>query len=162
MRLVRMLALGIAATLVLAACAKGSNSSNAESTGAAEATSAAATMAASSAAPMQAAAGSPGEKLYQANCSSCHQADGKGVAGSFPPLAGNPLVIGDPKVVIHAVKFGLTGKIVVQTQTFNGIMPPWSSQLSDAQTASVVTYIRSSWGNKAPAVSAAQVSAVTK
>ena len=69
---------------------------------------------------------------------------------------------GDPKAVIHAVKFGLTGKVQVGSDSYNGVMPPWGSQLSDAQIASVVTYIRSSWGNTGSAVTAADVAAVKK
>lgn len=96
-----------------------------------------------------------GASVYNANCSSCHQSDGKGAIG--PPLAGNSLVTGDPKKVIHIVKNGLTGKVVVNGKTFNGMMPAWKTQLSNADIASVISYIRSSWGNSASAVTSAQV-----
>lgn len=157
---IKVFALGLMAALTVTACAKSSNSS--EST-TAETTSAAAQ---TSSAPMQAVlAGSDsaaGAKVYQANCSSCHQADGKGLAGAFPPLAGNPNVTGDPAKVIHIVKFGLTGKIDVEGHAFNGIMPPWGSQLSNADIARAVTHIRTSWGNKAGPVTEAQVAAAAK
>jgi mono/diheme cytochrome c family protein len=100
--------------------------------------------------------------VYVTNCASCHQANGKGLTGSFPPLAGNPTVTGNPKKVIHIVKYGLTGKVMVGPDSFNGIMPPWGSQLSDAAIANVITYVRSSWGNKASAVDASEVGAVNK
>jgi len=96
-----------------------------------------------------------GAAVYSANCSSCHQSDGKGAIG--PPLAGNALVAGDPKKVIHIVKNGLTGTVVVNGKTFNGTMPAWKTQLSNTDIASVISYIRSSWGNSASAVSSAQV-----
>ncbi|MEO6836036.1 MAG: cytochrome c [Candidatus Tumulicola sp.] len=158
MRFFKFFTLGLVAAVAFAACAKNNSSTN-ETT--AQTTAAAAQ---GTAAPMQAAAGgtAAGAKVYQTNCSSCHQADGKGLAGSFPPLAGNPMVIGDPKNVIHAVKYGLTGKIAVQGHVFNGIMPPWGSQLSNTDIAAAVTYVRSSWGNKATAVTEAAVNAVSK
>lgn len=105
---------------------------------------------------MMAAAGN-GSSVYTTNCSSCHQANGKGQPNVFPPLAGNATVTGDPAKVIHIVKNGLSGKISVNGGTYNGQMPAWKGTLTDAQIASVITYIRSSWGNKAGAVTASQV-----
>jgi len=87
---------------------------------------------------------------------------GKGVAGTFPPLAGNPAVTGDPKTLIHIVKYGLSGTVHVGAGTYNGMMPAWGSQLSDGDVASVVTYVRTSWGNSASAVTTADVRAVAK
>jgi len=100
-------------------------------------------------------ASSNGAAVYSTNCSSCHQSDGKGAIG--PPLAGNALVTGDPAKVIHIVKNGLTGTISVNGKTFNGQMPAWKGTLSNNDIAGVITYIRSSWGNKASAVTTAQV-----
>ncbi|HEY5426876.1 MAG TPA: cytochrome c [Candidatus Tumulicola sp.] len=147
MRSIAIFTVGLVVALTVAGCAKSSSSTNASETAAAE---------------TAAAAGGPGEKVYATNCSSCHQADGKGLAGSFPPLAHNPTVTGDPTKVIRIVKFGLTGKIEVQGHAFNGIMPPWGSQLSNADIAAAVTYIRASFGNSAGAVTEAQVAAVAK
>ena len=109
MRFLHLVALGLAMTLAVSACAKSSSSTNASETSNAEGSSAPA--AAESAATT--AAASAGETAYTANCASCHQANGKGVAGSFPPLAGNPTVTGDPKKLIHIVKYGINGKIMV-------------------------------------------------
>ncbi len=105
---------------------------------------------------------SDGAKVYQTNCSSCHQATGEGVPSTFPPLAGNPTVVGDATKVIHIVKYGLTGKVVVKGVTYDGQMPAWGTQLSDADVAAAVTYIRSAWGNKAGAVTTAEVKAVAQ
>lgn len=107
-------------------------------------------------------AASNGATVYTTNCSSCHGAAGKGVAGAFPPLAGNPHVTGAAKSVIHTVKYGLTGSITVAGSPYNGTMPPWGAQLSNDDIAAVITYIRSSWGNKASAVKSADVAKVTK
>ncbi len=78
--------------------------------------------------------------------------------GSFPPLANNPVVTGDPNKVIGIVLNGLHGSITVNGQTYNGQMPPWKGTLSNKQIADVITYIRGSLGNnKASAVTEAQV-----
>ena len=174
---------GLTIVFALAACSK-SNESSSATNAAASAAGAAATAAATAAGAAASAAGaaasaagaagnaaksagsmvagsaSDGAKVYQTNCSSCHQATGAGVPGTFPPLAGNPAVTGDPKQVIHIIKYGLTGKIAVKGTSYNGQMPAWGTQLSDTDVASVATYIRSSWGNKAAAVTVDQVKAV--
>jgi mono/diheme cytochrome c family protein len=101
-----------------------------------------------------------GKAVYTKNCSSCHQANGQGVSGTFPPLAKNSFVSGDAKKVIGAVVHGLTGTITVNGKTYNGTMPVWKGQLSNAEIAAVVTYIRSAWGNKASKVSEKDVAAL--
>jgi mono/diheme cytochrome c family protein len=100
-----------------------------------------------------------GATVYSTNCSSCHQATGKGQPGVFPPLAGNAVVTGPADKVIHIVKNGLSGKISVNGATFNGQMPAWKGTLSNADIAHVISYIRDSWGNHAPPVTEAQVAA---
>ena len=100
-----------------------------------------------------------GAKVFAANCSSCHGAQGQGLPGTFPPLANNPVVTGDPHKVIGIVLGGLHGQITVNGENYNGQMPSWKSQLSTQDIADVITYIRSSLGsNKASAVTTAQVS----
>ncbi len=93
-------------------------------------------------------ASAAGQKVFTTNCSSCHQANGKGQPGVFPPLAGNSVVTGPPGKVISIVKNGLSGKVTVGSTTYNGQMPAWKGTLSDSDIASVITYIRSAWGNK--------------
>jgi len=112
-----------------------------------------------------AAAGGPGNNtggatVFTTNCSGCHAANGQGTPSVAPPLAGNDVVTGDPKKVITIVANGLNGKIVVKGQEWNGTMPPWKSTLSNKQIAEVVSYIRSSWGNKAAPVTEADVAKV--
>ncbi len=101
-----------------------------------------------------------GKALFGENCASCHQANGQGLPGTFPPLAKNPYETGDPAKVIHTVKDGLSGPIKVNGQTYNGQMPAFKGQLKDAEIAAIITYERSAWGNKASAVTAAQVAKV--
>jgi mono/diheme cytochrome c family protein len=130
----------------------------------------AAKVAALAAAPLPAAGGAAGAgassaaagaTVYSSNCSSCHGAAGAGTPGAFPPLAGNPAVTAaDPKAIIGIVENGKTGALNVNGTTYNGTMPAWKSQLKPDEIAAVLTYIRSSWGNQASAVTTAQVSAV--
>jgi ubiquinol-cytochrome c reductase cytochrome b subunit len=102
-----------------------------------------------------------GAQVYAQNCASCHQANGKGTPAVFPPLAGNPYVTGPPTLVIHTVLFGLQGAKVEGT-AYTAQMPAWKTQLSNADVANVITYIRNAWGNKASAVTAADVAKVAK
>ena len=160
--------LAVAAIAVAAAACSGGKSSSSSTTSttttaASPAASPAPSTAASSSAMAKAggamASAGSGAKVYNTNCSSCHQANGKGQPGVFPPLAGNPVVNGPADKVIHIVKNGLSGKITVGSSTYNGQMPAWKGTLSDADIAAVITYVRSSWGNHASAVTASQVTA---
>ncbi|MBV8499005.1 MAG: cytochrome b N-terminal domain-containing protein [Candidatus Eremiobacteraeota bacterium] len=99
-----------------------------------------------------------GVKVFASNCSSCHGAQGQGLPGTFPPLANNPVVTGDPNKVIGIVVSGLHGSISVNGQTYNGQMPAWKGTLSNKDISDVITYIRGSLGNNhASAVTEAQV-----
>jgi cbb3-type cytochrome c oxidase subunit III len=110
-----------------------------------------------------ATAASDGKAIYAANCASCHQATGAGLPGAFPPLAGNEHVTAkDPTAILKIIVSGKNGALKVGDKTYNGQMPPWKSTLSNADIAAVATYVRSSWGNKAPAVTEAQVAAASK
>jgi ubiquinol-cytochrome c reductase cytochrome b subunit len=103
-----------------------------------------------------------GEQIFTQNCASCHQANGQGQAGVFPALAGNKdVVASDPKGIIHTLNYGLAGK-VIDGKTYAAQMPAWKGNLSNDDIAAVITYIRSSWGNKASPVTTAQVAASTK
>jgi mono/diheme cytochrome c family protein len=97
-----------------------------------------------------------GAKVYRNQCAQCHQADGNGVPGVYPPLAGAEWVTGHPQVVSRILINGLNGPIVVKGSTYNGNMPafgPSGLGLSDKDIAGVITYIRQEWGNAASEVS---------
>ena len=98
-----------------------------------------------------------GAQVYTANCVSCHGEQGAGVAGAFPGLAGNKAVLGDDKYLSNVLLYGLQGQINVNGQVYNGVMPAWAASLTDAEIAAVITHIRTSWGNTAPAVTEAVV-----
>ncbi|MCC7340740.1 MAG: cytochrome c [Bryobacterales bacterium] len=93
------------------------------------------------------------------NCTQCHQVNGAGIPGAFPPLDGAERVSGPPHVLAAILLHGLHGPLQVKGQTYNGDMPAWG-QLSDEEIAGVLTYVRASWSNKAPEVSPALVKAM--
>ena len=95
-----------------------------------------------------------GIAVYSANCQGCHGPAGAGVAGAFPPLAGNAAVQGDQTYVADVLLYGLQGQINVNGQPYNGVMPAWAEKLSDQDIAAVTSYIRGAWGNKAAPISA--------
>lgn len=102
-----------------------------------------------------------GGQLYGLYCSACHGADGKGATGGqFPPLAGSPWPQGNAERSIKIVLHGLHGPVDVNGKTYNLEMPPQGAALPDDQIAAILTHVRSSWGNKAPAVSTEQVKKV--
>ena len=99
-----------------------------------------------------------GATVFAGTCAACHQSTGLGTAGLFPPLAGSEFVTGDSSRLVRLVLHGLGGPVTVKGATFNGQMPPWQ-QLSDAELAAVLTYVRSSWGNAASVIKAEDVAA---
>jgi mono/diheme cytochrome c family protein len=101
-----------------------------------------------------------GKRIYETVCGACHQANGTGVPGVFPPLARSPWATGDEIRLIRVILHGLTGEIVVNGTTYSGMMPPFGSALGNPEVAAVATYIRSAWGNDAPAVTPAAVARI--
>src|SRR5204863_6279020 len=89
-----------------------------------------------------------GKKIFSANCATCHQMSGTGVAGQYPPLAGSEYVNGGTKRLGMIVLKGLQGPLTVKGQQFGtAVMQPWDKTLSDAKISDVITYIRQEWGN---------------
>lgn len=101
-----------------------------------------------------------GGQLFTLYCSACHGNDGKGATGGmFPPLAGSEWVAGDPARSVKIVLHGLHGPVDVDGKTYNLDMPPQGGILQDDQIASILSYVRSSWGNKEEPVTADLVKA---
>ncbi len=88
-----------------------------------------------------------GQQLFLDNCSACHRPNGVGVKGAFPALVADPIATGDAKAAAFRVLNGRGG------------MPAFKTSLSDETIASILTYVRSSWGNKAGPVTPAIVAA---
>jgi mono/diheme cytochrome c family protein len=87
-----------------------------------------------------------GAAEFTAQCAACHQPNGEGVAGQFPPLAGNHDLFLSRTFPVMVVLAGLSGSIEVEGKTLNSTMPPLN-YLSDAQVAAVLNYVRGAWGN---------------
>ena len=100
-----------------------------------------------------------GQELYHWYCGACHQRDGKGASGRFPPLAGVDWVTGDKKRLIEIVLEGMEGTIEVAGESYNGVMPQHSF-LDDEQISDVLNYIRSNFGNKASDIRPEEVAEV--
>ena len=96
-----------------------------------------------------------GKRSYEANCMACHQSNGMGIAGAFPPLAKSDYLMADTKRSIDVMLNGLSGPITVNGTKYNGVMPKMA--MSDDEIASVLTYIRNSWGNSGDAITLNQV-----
>jgi len=102
---------------------------------------------------------SNGKVVYIQHCLSCHMADGGGVPNMNPPLVKPSYVLGDKKRIIKVVLNGFTQNVDIDGESYSNNMPP-QNFLKDQEIADLLTYIRNSFGNKASAVSAAQVKAV--
>lgn len=101
-----------------------------------------------------------GKSIYLTNCATCHQPNGMGVPGAFPPLAGSEWVTGSEERLVRIVLHGLQGPITVAGVEYNNVMAPLGAVLKDEQIANVLSYIRQEWGNAAPEVEPATVSKV--
>src|SRR5438045_7443958 len=104
-----------------------------------------------------------GKKIFAANCQTCHQANGLGVPGQYPPLAGSEFTTGGSRRPGMIVLQGLQGPVPVKGQKFGtAVMQPWDKTLTDQRIADVLTYERSEWGNNASPVTAEQIAALRK
>lgn len=105
-----------------------------------------------------------GQQTYMQVCFACHQPTGLGLPNMFPPLANSDWVAAPkPDRLIRMVLHGMTGPLKINGQPFTTpapLMPPQGALLSDEQIASVLTYVRNSFGNKAGIVTADQVKAI--
>lgn len=101
-----------------------------------------------------------GAQVYTMTCAACHQATGIGLGTQYPPLASSEFVVGDERRLIHIVLRGLTGEVEVEGEMFKGEMPGWAPALNDAQVAAVLTYVRRSFGNNAPAITPEKVAQI--
>lgn len=107
-----------------------------------------------------------GKKHYASTCAACHQANGQGIAGVYPPLAGVDWVTGNEDRVIRILLHGLSGPIEVKGNTYNGAMPAFGKvpgggyNWNEERISQVLTYIRQEWGNQAEPVSKEKVAEI--
>lgn len=100
-----------------------------------------------------------GQALFQGTCSVCHQQNGAGLPGVFPPLAKSDFLAADTKRAIGVVLNGLSGPVKVNGSDYASVMPPMS-QLNDDEVADILTYVLNSWGNAGGRVSKDDVTAI--
>ncbi|HTE28345.1 c-type cytochrome [Flavitalea sp.] len=86
-----------------------------------------------------------GKTIYVERCMSCHQENGEGLEGNFPPLAKADFLVKSLDKSIYSVKFGLEGKITVNGKEYDNLMP--NPGLENNEVADVMNYIRNAWGN---------------
>src|SRR5438477_1233409 len=104
-----------------------------------------------------------GKKVFSANCATCHQANGLGVTGQYPPLAGSEYVNGGTRRLGMIVLKGLQGPLTVKGQSFGtAVMQPWDKTLTDAKIADVLSYVRQEWGNTGGPVTPEAIAALRK
>ena len=99
-----------------------------------------------------------GGVVYNQVCFACHQANGQGLPGVFPPLAKSDYLMADRDRAIGIVLHGKQGPITVNGQNYNQVMTP--QNLDNEQIANVLTFVMNSWGNSAEAVTPAHIQAV--
>ncbi|MGJ8592615.1 MAG: c-type cytochrome [Aquaticitalea sp.] len=87
-----------------------------------------------------------GTIVYEDFCMQCHLPNGKGVSKAFPPLDNSDYLMNKREESIMAIKYGLSGKIIVNGETYNTAMAALG--LSDTEVADVMNYITNSWSNK--------------
>jgi nitrite reductase (NO-forming) len=108
----------------------------------------------------QAEQAAAGKVLYAGTCSVCHQDNGAGLAGVFPPLAASDYLAANSKEeLVRIVLNGLTGPVKVNGQDYNSVMPPMS-QLTDDEIANILTYVQTDFGNKGGRVLKEEVAAI--
>ncbi|MDA9015812.1 cytochrome c [Flavobacteriaceae bacterium] len=86
-----------------------------------------------------------GQEIYQDFCVQCHLTSGEGVSGVFPPLKSSDYLLNNIEKSIAGLKYGLRGKIIVNDETYNGVM--LNQGLEDEEIADVMNYILNEWGN---------------
>ena len=99
-----------------------------------------------------------GKKVYQRTCIACHQVQGQGLEGAFPPLAKADYLNADVDRAIETVLKGHTGGITVNGKQYNSVMPP--QPLTSEQIADVLTYVYHNWENNKTIVSPERVKKV--
>jgi mono/diheme cytochrome c family protein len=100
-----------------------------------------------------------GKSIYEANCLSCHMANGEGIGGVFPPLVGTDNLDNKNRMVQVVLK-GVKGPIEVKGEEYNGEMTGFD--LSDKEVADLLNYIRNSWGNKGEVIVPGEIQAALK
>jgi mono/diheme cytochrome c family protein/glucose/arabinose dehydrogenase/lysophospholipase L1-like esterase len=105
-----------------------------------------------------------GQQIYfrDGHCGTCHQANGNGLDPAFPAISNSSWVTGEPERLIKMTLYGLMGPLEINGKKYDGLVPmtPFGGMLNDEELASVLTFVRNHFGNKAAPISASQIKAV--
>lgn len=99
------------------------------------------------------------EKLYRQHCGTCHQFDGSGVPGMYPPLKDNPTVTGNREELITMVLAGISGPIEEKNEIYSGEMPP-QDYLTDEEISKILSFVKTEFNNNHDVVMVFEVKAV--
>ncbi len=102
-----------------------------------------------------------GQKVFKQYCITCHMANGQGLSGVYPPLAGSEF-LDDKQKTISAVANGLSGEIIVKGKKYSNVMPPIPGSYSNADIAAVVNYVMKKFGGEAWTTTEAEIAAIRK
>jgi len=103
-----------------------------------------------------------GKSYFSANCVQCHQSNGAGMPGVYPPLAGSEYVNGGSWRLGMILLKGLQGPVTVEGHLFNGAMPSWEKTLTDKKISAILTYVRSDFGNHGGEITPDQIADARK
>ncbi|HCY57919.1 MAG TPA: hypothetical protein DHU78_03560 [Opitutae bacterium] len=100
-----------------------------------------------------------GKKIFALRCASCHQANGLGIPGQYPPLDGSKWATSDPALVSYIILNGLKGEIVVKGEVYgtSAAVNMAAVPITDREIANVTTYVRQAWGNNSSEISTDEV-----
>ncbi len=100
-----------------------------------------------------------GKKIFALRCASCHQANGLGIPGQYPPLEGSKWATSDPALVSYIILNGLKGEIVVKGEVYgtSAAVNMAAVPITDREIANVTTYVRQAWGNNSSEISTDEV-----
>ena len=100
-----------------------------------------------------------GQKIFAVRCASCHQSNGLGITGQYPPLAGSKWATSDPALISYIILNGLKGEIVVKGETYGttAAVNMAAVPISNREIANVTTYVRQAWGNDASEITTEEV-----
>ncbi len=101
----------------------------------------------------------PGALSYKKYCASCHQTNGEGIQGLYPPIKETETVNGDKHVLIGIILNGMSGETEVKGQTYNGTMSSYE-YLTDQEIADLLSYVRSNFNNSSESITAEEVKEV--
>jgi mono/diheme cytochrome c family protein len=103
-----------------------------------------------------------GEKIFAVRCASCHQNNGLGIQGQYPPLAGSKWVTSDPALISNIILKGLKGEITVKGEIYgtSAAVNMAAVPINDREIANVTTYVRNAWGNSASEITEGEISAI--